>query len=85
MQVDVILDARARDAAEVPAEVVRVRVVLRSQRFDPACAQAVDLERLLVGERAELAHVAVGCDEQVARRVRELVQHDQRELTAMHQ
>ena len=85
VQVHVILDPGARDAAEVPAEVVPVRRVLGAERLDAARAQAMHLERLLVGEEAEVAEVAVRCDEQMPGGVGELVQHDQRMLAAMHE
>src|SRR5207248_1271880 len=84
VQMNVIDDAGAGDAAEVPAEVVTLRAVHLRERREAALPEPVDLERLLVRKVGELANVPVGGDHQVPRRVRELVQEDERVLTAGH-
>ena len=50
----------------------------------PLRGEPVDLQRLVGVELAELAGVAHGRDQQVARRVRELVQQDERALAPAH-
>src|SRR5438874_5038198 len=84
MQMNMIDNAGAGDAAEVPAEVVALRAVHLRERREAALPEAVDLERLLVRKVGEFAHVPKGGDHQVPRRVRELVQQDERVLTAGH-
>ena len=71
---NVIHDPGAGDSAEVPAEVVALRPVGLGEGGEPALREPVDLQRLLVRKVAELTHVPVGGDHQVARGVRKLVQ-----------
>jgi hypothetical protein len=85
VQVDVLLDARARGATEVPAEVVTLRRVFRAERVHAGGSEAVYLERLGVGQGAEIAGVAQGRNEQVTLGVRELVQEHTRELAVVHE
>ena len=77
-------DPRASHPAEVPAEIEARGRVRRAQRLDPLQPEAVDLERRLVAELAELAQMRVRGDQEMAGRVRELVQEDERELAAAH-
>ena len=58
MQVHVVDDARARAAAEVPAEVVAVRARLGRERGDCRRREPVDLEHLAVCQVAVVADVA---------------------------
>ena len=66
VQVDVIDDAGAGDAAEVPAEVVALRPVDLAERGDALDGEPVDLERLLVRKPGELADVPVRGDQRMA-------------------
>ena len=84
MQVDVVGDARARDAAEVPAEVEPARAVDALEDVDGGDGQAMDLERLVVGQLGELAHVAARSDHEMPGRVWELVQEHQRGRARVH-
>ena len=65
-------------------EVVALRRVRLGERGDSALGQPVDLERLLVGQLAELADVPDRRDHQVAGRVRELVQEHEGRCSAVH-
>ena len=78
MQVDVVGDARARHAAEVPAEVEAIRRVDGGKRVDGGDGESVQLDRFVVRELAERADVARGRRQQVAGRVRVLVQERDR-------
>ena len=84
MEVDVVSDPRAGDAAEVPAEVVSLRAVDLGQRAHALAREPVDLESLVVVELCELPEMPHGSDQQVSGRVRELVQQDERVLPAVH-
>ena len=59
---NVIDNAGAGDAAEVPAEVVAFRPIHLTERGDALDGELVDLERLLVRKPGELADVPVGSD-----------------------
>src|SRR5437899_12868153 len=72
-----VFDPGAGHAPEIPADVETVWLVLRSQRLDAARGARVDLERLLGAQRTELGEVPPGRDQQVSRRIRGLVQHDE--------
>ena len=54
------------------------------ERVETLRAEPMDLEGLGVVEVAEVHSVPVRRDEQMARRIRELVQEDERALAAMH-
>jgi hypothetical protein len=58
VEMDVVGDARPRDATEVPAEVEPFRAVGASENVDGRNGEPVDLERLVVGEFAEGTDVA---------------------------
>ena len=79
----VVDDARARNAAEVPAEVVALGLVDAGQRGETTAGEAVDLERLIVRKLGEVADVPVGGDHQMAGGVGELVQQDEGVLAAV--
>src|SRR5690348_13632963 len=83
VEMAVVDDAGAGDAAHVPAEVEALGPVGRPQRLEAVRGEPVHLERLVVGEPAEVGAVPVGRDEKVSRRVRELVQEDEGTLAAM--
>jgi hypothetical protein len=74
----VVDDARARDAAEVPAEVVAGRAVRRRERLERLPRELMDLERLVLVELGEAGSMPEGRDHEVAGRVRELVQERER-------
>lgn len=78
VQVNVVDDPRARDPAQVPAEVVPLRRVDLGQRRQSALRQAVHLERLVVPKLGQLIRMAVRRDHQMPRRVRESVQQHER-------
>ena len=65
-------------------EVEALRAEHGSERLDAVLTEPVDLERLGVVEAAEVDAVPRRRDEQVPRRVRELVQDDDRPLAAVH-
>ena len=54
----------------------------RAQRLDPLQPEPVNLERSVVAQLAELAQMPVRRDQEMAGRVRELVQEDERALAA---
>jgi hypothetical protein len=78
VQVNVVDDPRARDPAQVPAEVVPLRRVDLGQRRQSALRQAVHVERLVVPKLGQLIRMAVRRDHQMPRRVRETVQQHER-------
>ena len=80
----VVDDAGTGNAAEIPAEVVALRGVRRGQRVHARRGETVELEHLVVRELAVLADVPHGRNHEVAGRVRELVQHDDRERAAVN-
>ena len=83
MQVGVVDDPGPCHAAQIPPEVEPVRMHRLAERGDPGRREPVDLEHLRVVEVAEADAVPARCHEQVARRVRELVQDDERRLAAV--
>jgi hypothetical protein len=84
VQVHVVRDPGARDPSEVPAEVEAVGLVDRGERVETLPREPVNVERFRVVEIGEAEAVTVRRDEQVTRRVRELVQQDERPLAPMH-
>src|SRR3954454_19896862 len=82
VKMNVIDDAGAGDAAEVPAEIVALRAVDLTEGGHALDRQPVDLQRLLVRKPGELADVPVGGDHQMTARVGGLVQHHKREPAA---
>jgi hypothetical protein len=81
---DVVGDACAGDAAQVPPEVVPVRAVHLGQCAEALACEPVDLDRFLVVELAEIADVPDRCDQQVPGRVRKPVQQDERLQSPPH-
>ena len=84
MDVDVVGDARAGDAAQVPPEVVALGAIDLGQRVHPLAPEPVDLDGLLVVQLGEPADVSHRCDQQVTRGVGKLVQQDERTPTPVH-
>src|SRR4051812_23853290 len=82
MEVHVTGEPRARRAAEVPAEVVALGRIDVPEGGDARGSEPMDLERLAFRQRRKVADMAVRGDEQVARRVREPVEDDDRLLAA---
>src|SRR5262249_42339097 len=76
--VNVVEDPCAGNAAQVPAQVVALRPVYGREGAQSLPSQAMDLQRLVVLEVAEIADVPVRRDHDVPRRVRELVQEHER-------
>ena len=76
-------DPRPCDPAQVPAQIEACRGVGRAQRLDPLQPEPVNLERRVVAQVAELAQMPVRGDQEMAGRVRELVQERERALAAV--
>src|SRR4051812_24589706 len=83
VDVAVVNDPGARDAAEVPPDVEALRREDGPQRLDRRHREPLHFERLSVLEVVERRAVPVRRDHQVTRGVRELVQEDERELAAV--
>ena len=83
VQVHVVDETGAGDPAEVPADVVALRRVGLCECGHCTLREAVQVKRLLVGEVAELTHMAERRDKQVAGGVRELVQERERTPAAV--
>src|SRR5436190_11460530 len=66
VQVDVVDDPGARDPPEVPPEVESLRPHHAPQHLEACRSETLDLERLLVAERAEVSLVTHGRDHDVA-------------------
>src|SRR6266480_3984380 len=64
--VHVVDDPGAGNSAEVPAEVVALRLIDSRERAEPLGGEAMDLERLVVVELAEVADVPERGHQQVA-------------------
>jgi len=84
MQVPVVRDTRACDAADVPAKVEALRLVDGPERVESLRAQPMDLESLGLVEIVEVRSMPVRSDEQMTGRIRELVQQHERTLAAPH-
>ena len=82
VKVHMVDDSCACEAAQVPTEVESRRRVRRAQRLDSLQPEPVNLERGVIAQLAELAQVSVRGDQEMARRVRELVQEHERVLAA---
>src|SRR6266849_4346319 len=80
----VVGDAGARDPSDVPAEVEALRPVDGTERIEASRAEPVNLQDLGLVEIVEIETVAVRRDEQMPRRIRELVQQHERALAAVH-
>ena len=78
MLVNVVDDPGTGDAAQVPAQVVALRLVRRRQGAEALRGESMDLGRLVGLELTELTHVAVRRHHQMAGRVGELVQEHER-------
>src|SRR5215204_4943589 len=78
VEVNVVDDAGAGDPPEVPAEVVALRAVDLRERGNSVVREAVNIQRLVVRQLAELTYVAVRRDHDVSGRVRVLVDDHRR-------
>ena len=85
VEVDVVGDSRAGDTPEIPAEIEAPGLVDAIQRVHAGGGEAVDLERLVVGELGQVSDVAARRDHQVPGRVRVLVQERDGAVTGVHE
>ncbi len=84
MEMNVVGNARAGDATEVPAEVVALRLEYLGKGADALIGEAVNLQGLFVGELRELSEMTHGSNEQMSGRIGELVQEDERVPSSVH-
>lgn len=77
-------DARAGDVTEVPAEVEAAGTVDPSENVDAGYSETMNLERLVVGQLTQRADVAARRDDEVAGRVRVLVEDRERDAADVY-